>query len=156
MKKFLSGFVALILLLFMTLPAQAAVSSPPLSQISANPGYAGVSWSLATDSDELTIASASGNLWKINSTTAYVTASTQATQIVDEVGGTMFLQKWVNNAWTNVTSRRFYNYNTDESSGAAAITVESGYYYRLRTYHYADLGFDTVSRLTTTSSVFFN
>ncbi len=156
MKKVLSGFVAMMLLLSFTLPALAAAQSPPLLQITSSPDRAGVSWTLTTDSGDFAISHASCDIEKASSTSVNASACTQTNQTADSIGGVIYLQKLVNGVWSSVNSKSFTAYGTNTSTGSITWSAEPGFYYRLRTNHTAAKDGSTLYKTTYTSSIFVN
>lgn len=66
-----------------------------------------------------------------------VTASTSATQVVDSIGITVYVQKWNGSAWENFGSGNTYGgNNTSYYSDSVVKSVTPGYYYRVRSIHW--------------------
>ncbi len=155
MKKILSGVMALTLLLSFALPALAASNSPPLTRLYSSPYHSEINWFMTTDSGDFAISSASSSLSRAGSTSVSASASTRTNQTAGSVGGTMYLQKWTGSAWSTVRSLPFTAYNASLGTGSATWSVDSGYYYRLYTFHTATLDGVTVSKATYTDALSF-
>ncbi len=159
MKRVLLLLMAFVLLFSISLPALAdSESLPPLTDLSPNPDYYYGSWSLGISpmSTAIAITNADYSIVKVSATSVKTSASTTANQTADMVGGTMYLQKWENNAWATIKTSSFSDDHVVSHSGSATFTVTSGYYYRLKTTHSAKLDNITVTRTTYTGGIFIN
>ncbi len=78
----------------------------------------------------------------------YAGGSTVATQTVDRVGVDVFVERAQegDDSWDYVDSWSARNDNADRVSSNRRMNVEGGYYYRVRSYHYAN---DEVSTSST-------
>ncbi len=158
MKKVVIGLVALMLLFSISMPALATSDTPPLSEISPNLDFSAGSWSplMLRSTSTYAFSYLYFGISKVSSTSVYVTATTQTNKISDCVSQVMYLQKWVDGAWTTVRNRGSYGYSVDEISDSTTWTVDTGYYYRLRTVHSGDLGLDYISKYSYTGSILVN
>ena len=157
MKRIIQLLIATILLLTISISAMAETLTPPESDLSPYPDYYYGSWTagISPMSTDIAISNVTYSISKASSTSVNVSASTTANQTATQVGGTMYLQKWENNAWTNIKSQGFWDYGVTSKTGSATWTVTSGYYYRLRTVHSASLE-STVTRTTYTGGILVN
>jgi hypothetical protein len=68
---------------------------------------------------------------------AKITATTYASQTVNSIGITFYLQKWNGYSWEYVDSGVDYSAsNRDSYTNNVTYSVEKGYYYRARTIHW--------------------
>lgn len=159
MKKMLTFLLTLTLLLT-NLGAVLAesVSAPPASQISANPNYASVekTFSAAGETRDFAITFTRSSIGKKSSSSVSVSAVTETNTTAVRLGGTIYVQQWKNNAWTNYTSTSFWNYDTTRASTIKTISVQSGYYYRLKVYHNAVDHSGGTQVVSTTTSILVN
>ena len=159
MKKMLAVLLTLTLMLT-NLGAVLAetVSAPPASQISANPNYASVekAFPASGNTRNFAIDYISSAIGKKSSSSISASAITETNTTAIRIGGTIYVQQWKNNAWRNYTSTTFWAYTTARASTIKSISVESGYYYRLKVYHTATDNTTTVQVVSTTSSVLVN
>lgn len=156
MKKMLTFLLTLTLLLT-NLGAVLAetVSAPPASQISANPEYASVKKYFlgAGDTRDFAITFISSSIGKKSSSSVAITAVTESNTTAIRIGGTIYVQQWKNNAWRNYTSTSFWSYDTTRASTGKIVSVESGYYYRIKVYHTASDNTELTQAVSTTTSV---
>ena len=87
-----------------------------------------------------------------------VTGNTFATQNVDTVGVKMILQKWTGTAWIDLTANpgNHVRYDTDFVSASETYTVDKGYYYRVKSVHWAKEGNVTEQGEKTSGSYLIN
>ncbi len=169
MKKMVSLLMVLCLLLVGgTITAfTEEIPTPPLAQISSDPNYASVSLhysvfdgkndgTMGTGQDGLQIVFASAAISKAGSSSVSIYATTESNIISTEIGGTVRVQRWINNGWETYQTYSFWDYITDECTGAATVGVESGYYYRLYVTHVAGTGYSTKTAYSTTASILVN
>lgn len=159
MKKMLAVLLTLTLMLT-NLGAVLAetVSAPPASQISANPNYASVEKFFlgAGDTRDFTIEYVTSAIGKNSSSSVSVSAVTESNTTAVKIGGIFYVQQWKNNAWRNYTSTAFWTYSTTRASTLQTVSVESGYYYRIKVYHIATDNTATLQAISTTTSVLVN
>ena len=162
MKKTLICMLVFVLM-FTNLSSVLAepVSAPPASQISANPGFAEVEWTLASEEETgnrgvPTIVYLHSSIRKSSSTSVTISAETHSDIVCTFVGGQMLIQRWYNNSWTNYQSYSFWGYNKATASSTKTVTVASGYYYRLVVAHMASAADGTVGKQSITMSVLVN
>lgn len=91
-----------------------------------------------------------------NGNTLYIKGRSQAKYLVDEIRITLYLQKWENSKWVDVTSRTFRKYDSAIIIQAFTHKFESGNYYRTRAVHYAKDGSKTDTRTSTSSYIYVN
>ncbi len=78
-----------------------------------------------------------------NSGKAKISATTYATQVVDSVGFTIYLEKWTGSAWVaDGQGVTLSGNNKDAYDNYVTKNVESGYYYRAHTVHWVSHGGD--------------
>lgn len=156
MKKMLTFLLTLTLLLT-NLGAVLAetVSAPPANQISANPNFASVEKTFheAINSRDLSIDFIRSSIGKKSSSSISVSAVTETNTVAVRIGGTIYVQQWKNNGWSNYGSTGFWEYSTARASTVKTISVESGYYYRLKVYHTASDANDLTQVVSTTTSI---
>lgn len=156
MKKMLAFLLTLTLLLT-NLGAVLAetVSAPPASQISVNPNYTSVEkyFPAVNNAKDFAIDYVRSGISKKSSSSISATAVTETNTTASKIGGTIYVQQWKNNAWTNYTSRSFWAYDTARASTLKTISVETGYYYRLKVYHTAIGNPGLVQVVSTTTSI---
>lgn len=156
MKKMLTFLLTLTLLLT-NLGAVLAesISAPPANQISANPNYASVEkyFPEAGDTRDFAIDYVRAALSKNSSSSISITAVTETNTIAVRLGGTIYVQQWKNNGWQNFGSTSFWDYDTTRAYTHKSVSVESGYYYRLKVYHTATDNTGTVQVVSTTTSL---
>lgn len=162
MKKTLICMLVFVLM-FTNLSSVLAdpISAPPVSQISANPGFAEVEWTLASEKETQTrgiptIVFLHASIRKSSSNSITIFAETDADIVCAFVGGNMFVQRWINNSWSTYQAYSFWGYNKTWASSTKTITVPSGYYYRLVVSHMASAADGSVGKQSTTTSVFVN
>ena len=156
MKKMLTFLLTLTLMLT-NLGAVLAetVSAPPASQISANPEYASVKKYFlgAGDTRDFAITFTSSSIGKKSSSSVSISAVTESNTTAIRIGGIIYIQQWKNNRWNNYTSSSFREYATARASTVKTVSVESGYYYRIKVYHSASDSTGTVQVVSTTTSI---
>lgn len=153
MKKYFS--IALLLTLLMTLVCVSALADdvPPASEISENPNCAETEWYNPLRDDDFKISYTSSGISKKSSTQVSISATTETNKKAYDIGGTMVVQQWKNNKWNNYYSVGFYGADKTSHSGSATVTVESGYYYRLKVSHTASMVGASASATSTTKSI---
>lgn len=156
MKKMLTFLLTLTLLLT-NLGAVLAetVSAPPANQISANPNYASVEkyFPEAGDTRDFAIDFIRSTIGKKSSSSISVSAVTETNTTAIRLGGTIYVQQWKNNSWHNYGSTGFWDYDTTRASTLQTLSVETGYYYRLKVYHTASDNSGTIQVVSTTTSI---
>lgn len=74
---------------------------------------------------------------KVSSKSVYITATTNCYEKCDEVEAEANLQRLENNTWYYVTSRDKIGNNTGSVKVSDTVSVKSGYYYRVVSFHKA-------------------
>ena len=167
MKKKLSCIIVVILVISKCSFAICEnPSAPPISQISKDPEFSiDTKYFLSNNSiinpaetgeDGLQLTSISSSIKKQNSSTVTVSASTTANQVCVDIGGSVTVQRWINNAWTYYSGFSFWEHGVSSASTSRSISVASGYYYRVTVAHLAGTVHSTKSGHTTTKSIFVN
>ena len=64
-----------------------------------------------------------------------ISGGTDAYQTCDVVAATIYLDRYENGTWVEVTSAPFTSYNAKTTNGSKNVSVIGGYYYRARGYH---------------------
>lgn len=73
--------------------------------------------------------------------TVSVYGDSQATQDVDAIGVKLEVQKWTGSQWIDYDAAPDHEqYNLDYTYDSVSFTVETGYYYRAKSKHWADEG----------------
>lgn len=166
MKKVIAVLLTLVLILTNGITVLAEeVSAPPANQISADPNYAHAIYTapvfaekedtLRSGEDGLIITFAESSLSK-SGTSLNVYARTDSNIISAEIGGTVRIQRWQNNKWTNYYTFSFFADDTATYSTSRTVSVESGHYYRVYVSHVAITPATTRTIGTSTQSVYIN
>lgn len=167
MKKKLSCIIVVILVISKgSFAICENLSAPPTSQISKDPEFSmdtkffptngSIVYPTETGEDGLQLTTISSSIRKQNSSTILVSASTSANQICIDIGGSVTVQRWINNAWTYYSGFSFWEHGVSSASTSRSISVASGYYYRVTVAHLAGTVHSTKSGHTTTKSIFVN
>ena len=157
MKRLFLGIMALLMLLTFSLPGFAeTISPPPLSDLSPDPDFYHGSWSVYLRSSELEIHGVVYGIEKTSSTSVKIKVGTTTNLSANAIGGTTYLQKWDGTSWVQQKSRGFWGFNTTSHSDSTSWTVDSGFYYRIKTIHSASLNSETASRVTLTGAIWVN
>lgn len=168
MKKIFAFLLTLTLIFTNGIAVLAEeVEVPPADQISPNPNYASYTWiapinisgAVGTNlvgQDGLSITMVQCAITKSGSSAIIATATTETNIIAEDIGGTVCVQRWKNNKWTNYYSFLFGEWDTDSAYISQTVSVESGYYYRVHVFHMANTLYSTVSASSNSSSIFIN
>jgi len=79
-----------------------------------------------------------------NGNSIYLTGKQYSFYTCDQMKMTIILQKWNGTSWVDFTSFIYFGYNTSYMiEGRTFSLFDPGYYYRLRTIHYAKKGSQT-------------
>lgn len=74
----------------------------------------------------------------------YMTGKQYSYYVCDQMKMTIVLQKWNGTNWVDFTSFIYFGYNTSYMiEGRSFSLFDPGYYYRIRTVHYAKYGSQT-------------
>lgn len=148
-------FLLLALLSLALLTTAIGEDAPPADQIASDPSNSYVQWTnterstgLAITYIDIGITPGTGSL--------FVSATTEANMTADIVGGYVRIQQWKDSKWTTVKTIGFDRYGTTSSSLNRSVNVTGGYYYRVLGVHDAVLDMDSVSKSTSTGSVYVN
>lgn len=81
---------------------------------------------------------------------ASIYGETLCNHVIEEIGLEMYLEKYNGNSYVSYDSWNYVEYNTYEATETFNKSVDKGFYYRLRGYHYAldDVLFESVSTTT--------
>lgn len=79
----------------------------------------------------------SGMISKVSSTMVAANGSTTAHSVVDSITVYVYVERYTGSGWTTVSSWGVTEYNDYYVSTTKFVTVTSGYYYRVRSFHYA-------------------
>lgn len=167
MKKVFAILLTLVLILTNGITVLAEeVSTPPANQISADPNssFTTVWFDTSEDAieetrngeDGLKIVMAHSGISRSGSSAVIAYAETESNISAGLIGGTVRVQRWSNNSWSTYYSFIFEAYNTTSASVTRTVSVEPGYYYRVRVAHYAFTAYTSVSKSTTTESIYLN
>ncbi len=78
-----------------------------------------------------------GMISKVSSTMVAASGSTTAHSAVDSITVYVYVEQYTGSSWSNVQSWGVTEYNDYYVATSKFVTVESGYYYRVRTIHAA-------------------
>lgn len=79
----------------------------------------------------------SGMISKVSSTMVAANGSTTAHSVVDSITVYVYVEQYTGSTWSNVQSWGVTEYDDYYVSTTKFVTVESGYYYRVRSIHAA-------------------
>ncbi len=65
---------------------------------------------------------------------------TRCNRDCDTVGVELQLQRWNGSSWSTIGTYRWEAFDTDYNWGLRTVTVSPDYYYRVKSYHYANDG----------------
>ncbi|CAM2778489.1 hypothetical protein PASE110613_00250 [Paenibacillus sediminis] len=82
-----------------------------------------------------------------------LTGTTYAYDVVDSIGVDITLQRWTGAQWVDVSTINKSGTNVATYSGEGTWSVTSGYYYRVKTFHWAKEGTVKESSALYSSSV---
>ncbi|MBB6637710.1 hypothetical protein [Cohnella thailandensis] len=139
-RSFLLSVLSMALLLAMTSPIAHAetkplTSAPPI-EIMPFVNYTGYTY---LQSSELQFTVSSSKL-------TVVDAITQTKSTVSELGAIVTLQRYTGSSWVDAsTATTLSTTNNSYYSGSTSFTVTAGYYYRVKSIHYAKQGSVTES-----------
>ena len=168
MKK--TTLIALVITLLCCNLGNALASNievPPQGQISSNPNHAEAYWFnqievgnndgvMYTGQDGLMLVMAHSSITKSGSASVKVQAETEANITSIEIGGTIYIQQWKNNKWNTYETIVFEKENRDSASVSQIVSVQRGYYYRVKVVHMARTLYSFKTGHTTTTSVLIN
>ena len=153
MKKTLMILVALLLCL-LTFPALADGDVPP-SNLIAPGNRSFVEWRNGMRSGDYCLTYVSAGITP-GTGCVYFSVTTEANQISDTVGASIYVQQWRENKWNDYFSVGTYSDDSDSCTYSRTLNVTPGYYYRLEVYHYGVLLTERDSAATYTKSVYVN
>lgn len=167
MKKVLSFIIiAIIVISNGSYAISEDLTTPPIYQISDDPEFAidikyfpsnnNMLNPAQTGEDGLQLTSISSSIRREGSSTVLVSVSTIANQVCVDIGGSVTVQRWINNTWTYYCGFSFWEHGVSSASTSRSISVASGYYYRVTVAHMAGTVHSTKSGHTTTKSIFVN
>ena len=82
-----------------------------------------------------------------------ISGGTDAYQTCDVVMATIYLDRYENGTWVEVTSAPFTSYNAKTTNGSKSVSVAGGDYYRARGYHTIYKGSTVESEYTLTDGI---
>ena len=151
------------------LPVQAAeMSAPPADQISSDLNYASVSKSfpieiemgdagtLSTGEDGMQMVYVHAAISKASSSSVTVTITTTANVMCMDIGASVGIERWINNAWEPYTYLSLWAHGVSTMTETRTVSVETGYYYRINATHMSISEYSTKFGYTTTRSVLVN
>ena len=151
MKKQMLFLIALVLALTTCFTAAAEFeSTPPLNEISSNPDMAYYTWysevySLnSLEEVDPNIIFTNSSISKTSSTSVTVSGQCDTNCTADEIWMELCVQQWKNNKWNDYSVSYAIDFNTSSFYSSKSVTVESGYYYRLKATYLAN--FHTIHR----------
>lgn len=154
MSKFVTKLFALLLICMMIPAAYADASMPPADQISPDLTHASYSWrNTARMTDEYTITYVESGISPVSGG-LFISATTEASMVVDTIGGVISIERWENGGWRTYYQAYFEDYGTYQCEVNCTINAQSGYYYRLVVSHTAENSIDLVMCTSTTKAVY--
>ena len=151
------------------LPVQAAeISAPPADQISSDLNYASVSKSFPIEiemgdaqpqisgGDGMQMIYVHAAISKASSSSVTVTITTTANMECMDIGATVGIQRWINNAWEPYTYLSLWAHGVSTMTETRTVSVETGYYYRVNASHLCASEKSSKFGSTTTKSVLVN
>lgn len=151
------------------LPVQAAeISAPPADQISSDLNYASVSKSFPIEiemgdaqpqlsgGDGMQMVYIRASISKASSSSVTVTVETVANLKCIDIGASVEIQRWINNAWEPYTYLSLWAHGVSRMEETRTVSVETGYYYRINTTHMCISEKSSKYGSSTTKSVLVN
>ena len=158
MAKTIRTLLAALAVIVLTMTcALGDMSTPSANEIAADltssyvSGYTGAR---STDTD-FTITYVEAGI-SVSGTGVYISGTTEANRVVDDVGGIATIQRWENNAWKTYKTIGFAALDASECSLSRTVPVDGGYYYRLVITHSVNDNGKLKTCTSTTRSVFVN
>lgn len=139
MKKTFSLLMAILVMVCLS-SAALAVEIPPTDQISDDLLRDSGFWTNRFKKEEFDISYTSYGIEKTSSTSVFVSATTETNQTASRVAVLITVQQWTNNKWNNYKSTSNRTYSSTKCSHSDTITVDPGYYYRIKVTHDASNG----------------
>lgn len=87
-------------------------------------------------------------------TNLYLDGSSTATDIIDQLTLTLYLQRWDGSQWVDVNSWVFNKYTAKSIHDGTYASYTSGNYYRTRAVHFAKNGSQTDTQNSTSSYIY--
>ena len=143
------------------LPVQAAeISAPPADQISSDLNYASVSKSFPIEIEmgdaQPQMVYIRASISKASSSSVTVTVETVANLKCIDIGASVEIQRWINNAWEPYTYLSLWAHGVSRMEETRTVSVETGYYYRINTTHMCISEKSSKYGSSTTKSVLVN
>ena len=85
----------------------------------------------------ISITSKSSSISKTGSSSVYISANTVTSTTASRITNVITLERLVGGSWTYYSSYSSYGTNRSTFSNGTSKSVISGYYYRVKTTHYA-------------------
>ena len=161
--------MVVVLLCCGVLPVQAAeISAPPADQISSDLNYASVSKSFPIEiemgdaqpqlsgEDGMQMVYIKASISKASSSSVVVSITTTANIKCMEIGGSVGIERWINNKWELFKSFSRWEYGVSTMTATEEFPVETGYYYRISVTHMATSEYSVKFGYSTTKSVLVN
>jgi len=89
-----------------------------------------------------------------NGADLYLDGSSTATDIIDQLTLTLYLQRWDGSQWVDVNSWVFNKYDAKSIYDGTYANYTRGNYYRARAVHYAKNGSQTDTKNSTSSYIY--
>lgn len=89
-----------------------------------------------------------------NGSDLYLDGSSTATDIIDQLTLTLYLQRWDGSQWVDVNSWAFNKYVAKSIHDGTYANYTHGNYYRARAVHYAKNGTQTDTQYSTSSYIY--
>lgn len=87
-------------------------------------------------------------------TDLYLEGSTVANYLSDQLGLTLYLQKWDGSQWVDILNWSFTKYNAKSLTEGARTSYQHGNYYRTRAVHYIKYGEQSETQYSTSSYIY--
>ena len=133
-----------------------AVETPPADQVSDTPFRDSGFWTNRLRTEEFDISYTSYGIEKNSSTSVFVSGTTRTNQTATRVSVLVTVQQWKNNKWNNYDSIDAHVYGGTECSRSDTVSVDSGYYYRVKVTHNAFGDTDSKTKYSYSKSVLVN
>lgn len=141
-------------------------SAPPSNQISRDPNFSSdsISFPVGMDSDGIMLTGEDGlqfiyiksSISKGSSSSVIVSATSTANLICMNIGGTVRVQRWINNEWTTYYTFIAWGHGVSTYTTTKTVSVEPGYYYRVTANHTAITEQSGKYGTTTAKSIYIN
>jgi len=152
-------FILLVVLSFQHAAFASGDTKRPLKPTegieSSDPNYGS-----STDTDTRSIQSTSGLFYNYycsitnTGTDLYLEGTTISNYLSDQIGLTLYLQKWDGSQWIDIQGWPFTKYNAKSIIEGARSSYQHGNYYRTRAVHYIEYGEQSETQYSTSSYIY--